>query len=586
MLKTLRDMFSYLKPYRWQFAVGQIAMLAGTAAGLAFPWAVRDIFDTLFEGHSLQPLFFAIGILAAVSVLREIANLIKNRTLGRVGFNIIRDLRARVYAKLLQLSLDYYSSRNSGEIASSMSNDMNLLQQGLSSGLTFVFQQAISLVVVVVVLVRIDLVLTLTVLVTIPLIILVSQRAGQRVKSISQSTQERLGYLMSIMSESISGIDVIKAFVLENYAIGMFRDENDRVLNKSVQGIKVSTGAGLIVGLLNALFLLVIIGFGAYRVSHGYLSPADLIAFILYAEMVAGPISTLAGLYIEVNRAVAAYGRIEAILGKRASIESARSARLPGAMRGRIEFRDVGFSYDGHRQILTGLNCTIKPGEKVALVGPSGVGKSTLLKLLPRFYDPTAGAVLVDGVDTRDVELEHLRSQIAIVPQETHLFGFSIGENIACGRPGASRDEVVRAARMANADGFICELEHGYDTEAGEGGARLSGGQKQRVAIARAFLKDPRILILDEATSALDTHSERQVQGALDDLMRGRTTLIIAHRLSTIENADKIVVLKDGGILATGTHGRLLETCPFYHDLYRKQFSPTPGLSLSNALAA
>jgi len=585
VIKALRDMLSYLGRYRWQFAAGQIAMLFATAAGLAFPWAVRDVFDILFQGSGLRSLLIAVGVLAAVSVLREAANLIKNRTLGSIGQKIVRDLRAQVYQKLLQLSLDYYGDQSSGEIASSMSNDMNLLQQGLASGLAFVLQQTISLVVVVIMLARIDPVLTLTVLGTIPLIVIVSQKAGERVKSISKSTQERLGRLMSIMNESISGIDVIKAFVLESRAIGLFCGQNDQILRRSVQGIKVSSLAGLFIGLLNALFFLVVIGFGGYRVASGHLGPADLIAFILYAEMVAGPVSTLAGLYIEINKTVAAYQRIDAILSTQSSIVSPPNAYRPEAMAGRTEFQGVSFSY-GHKPVLRDIDCTIEPGQRVALVGPSGVGKSTLVKLIPRFYDVTAGAVLIDGVDVREMDLEYLRSQIAVVPQETHLFGFSVRENIACGRPDASEDEIVRAAEMANAHEFIVQLERGYDTSVGEGGARLSGGQRQRVAIARAFLKDPRILILDEATSALDTHAERKVQSALDRLMRGRTTLIIAHRLSTVVSADQIVVLKDGRILATGTHHSLLKTCSFYRDLYQKQFFSASDASLAEVMAA
>jgi subfamily B ATP-binding cassette protein MsbA len=575
MIESLRDMLSYLSRYRRQFAVGQIAMLFATAAGLAFPWAVRGVFDVLFENSGPQPLLIAVGILAAVSVLREVANLIKNRTLGLVGQKIIRDLRAQLYEKLLQLSLDYYSDRSSGEIASSMSNDMSLLQQGLSSGLSFVLQQTISLVAVLILLARIDPVLMAAVLATIPLTIVISQRIGRRVKSISNSTQERLGHLMAIMNESISGIDVIKAFVLENYAIGLFRDQNEQILLKSAQGIKASSFAGLLVGLLNALFLLVTIGFGGYRVAGGHLGPADLIAFILYAEMVTGPISTLAGIYIDVNRTVAAYQRIDTTLSARSRVYDASGVYRPNTVTGRVQIADVSFSYDGRSQVLDHLNLTIEPGQCIALVGPSGAGKSTLVKLIPRFYDPTMGAVLIDGTDIREMDLEYLRSQIAVVPQETHLFGLSVWENIACGRPDASEHEIVRAAEMANAHEFITQFEQGYDTQVGEGGARLSGGQRQRVAIARAFLKDPRILILDEATSALDTHAEMRVQDALNRLMRGRTTLTIAHRLSTVVNANKIIVLTEGRILAIGTHGSLLKSCPFYQDLYSKQFSTT-----------
>jgi len=570
MNKTLRGMLSYLRPYKALFVAGQLAMLVGTAAGLAFPWMVRNVFDVLFEAQHMDALLVAIGGLAAVSAVREVANFAKNRALGHIGQKIIRDLRANVYERLLHLSFDYYDNQNSGDITSNMTNDMALLQQGLSSGLTFILQQALSLVAVVVLLLSIDAVLTLIIFATMPVILLVSKRMGAKVKAISKSTQERLGYLMSILNQSVSGIAVIQAFVLEHYARGLFRDENDRILDKSIENIQVSTAAGLFIGLLNALFLLVVIGVGALRAANGHLSPADLIAFILYSEMVAGPLSVLSGIYIEINRATAAYQRIAALLETPAEVANRPTCTLE-CVQGRVEFRDVFFSYDGEKPILTGVNFSIAPGETVALVGPSGAGKSTLAKLLPRFYDPDEGAILLDGIDVRDLDLHFLRQQIAIVPQETYLFGMSIRDNIACGQPGAADADIEHAARLANADGFIREQDHGYDTEIGERGARLSGGQRQRLAIARAFLKDPRILILDEATSALDAHAERQIQGALDTLMRDRATLIIAHRLSTIENADKIVMLKDGSILATGTHTELLETCAFYGDLYRKQ---------------
>jgi subfamily B ATP-binding cassette protein MsbA len=541
---------------------------------------VRTLFDHLLQGTAPRALLGAIGFLGLVLIAKEAANLVKNVMLGRIGQQMIRDLRARVYQKLLQLSLDYYSRGSSGHIASSMSNDMNMLQQGLSSGLAYVIQQVISLLVVVVLMLRIDPLLAGIVLATVPLILLVSQKAGRRARSIAQSTQERLGALMSIVSESLSGIDVIKAFVLERVALGLFQDQNDKVMAQSVQGIRVHAVASLIVGLLNALFLLLVIGLGGYRVALGHLSAPDLIAFILYAEMVAGPVSTLAGLYIEVSKAVAAYSRVEHILDAENEIEQPTDALRLDTLQGCISFENADFGYDPHTNVLTGINLTIQPGERVALVGPSGVGKTTLVKMIPRFYDPSAGAVSIDGIDLRRFDLEYLRSQIAIVPQETHLFGLSIEDNIACGKPHASHDEVIQAARMANAHDFIASFPEGYATQVGEHGARLSGGQRQRIAIARALLKDPRILILDEATSALDAHAEGRVQDALDTLMQGRTTLIIAHRLSTIEGADRIIVLQEGGIAAMGTHTELLATSPAYRDLHQAQFADRAPVSL------
>ncbi|MBN1579669.1 MAG: ABC transporter ATP-binding protein [Anaerolineae bacterium] len=574
-------MLSYLKPYKKPFLIGQIAMLVGTAAGLAFPWAVRRVFDTLFVAGNMSVLLTAVGLLAGVFALREVANYAKTVTLDSVGQNVIRDLRDRLYHKLLELSLDYYDNKSSGEITSSMTNDINLVQGGLASGLAYILQQVLTLVGVTVLLVRMDWALTLTIFATIPIVILISKTMGDKIRSIATSTQERLAHLTNIISESVAGIDIIKAFVLEHNAKDLFRGQNNQILSKSLRSIRVTANARLIIGLLNSLFTLIVIGLGGYRVARGVLTPPDLIAFILYAEMVVGPVAMLAGLYIEINKALAAFGRINDILDTPNVIRSESTLPLPGPTQpvsGNLVFQDVAFSYDGHNNVLHDINLIAAPGETIALVGPSGVGKSTLVKLIPRFYDPTAGHILFDGLDSQDLNVEFLRSQIAIVPQDTYLFGMSIYENIACGRPDATEDEIVRAAQLANAHEFILEQPNGYHTQIGERGARLSGGQRQRIAIARAFLKDPRILILDEATSALDTHSERRVQDALDKLMRGRTTIIIAHRLSTIENASKIVVLQQGTVLATGTHRELLARCDIYNSLYRTQFASAATL--------
>ena len=571
-------MLSYLKPYKKAFVIGQIAMLVGAAAGLAFPWAVREVFDSLFAAGNISLLLTSVGLLAGVFTAREIANYIRTNALDGLGQNIIRDLRDQLYRKLLELSLDYYDHQTSGEITSRLTNDINLVQSGLSSGLAYIIQQLISLIGVTALLLHLDPALTLAVFGTIPIIILVSKVMGDKVKAITQSMQERLAALTNIISESVSGIDIIKAFVLENYARGLFRDENNRILSKSLQSIRVTSGARLAIGLLNSAFTLVVIGFGGYRVAQGHLSAPDLIAFVLYSEMVVGPVAMLAGIYIEINKALAAFARINDILSARVVIQERTVLALPERaetppVQGQIAFEQVDFSYDQENPVLREINLVAAPGETVALVGPSGVGKSTLVKLIPRFYDPTAGRITLDGQDITRLDVEFLRRQIAIVPQDTYLFGTSIYENIACGRPDATESEIVHAAQLANAHEFILEQPEGYQTQIGERGARLSGGQRQRIAIARAFLKDPRILILDEATSALDTHAERRVQDALDKLMQGRTTIIIAHRLSTIENADQIVVLEQGRILAAGAHQELLANCALYRSLYQ---TPNP----------
>ena len=574
--RVVPRMLALVAPYKSHFALGQLAMLVGTAAGLVAPWLIRNVFEMLQRGDLGLLLGFT-GLLAGAYAIKALADWARTNALEYVGQRMIRDLRAAAYGRLLELSLGYYSGKSSGEIASSMSNDMNLLQQGLASGLAVVLQQAITLVVVVLVLFRLDWVLTCAVLAMLPLVILISKRMGDQVKAIAHHTQERLGSLMTIINESIAGISIIQAFVLEQHALGLFKHQNEQVLSRSLQGIRVTTTARLIISLLNSAFLLVVIGLGAYRASQGILSLPDLIAFILYSEMVAGPVAVLAGVYVEVNRATAAFQRIAGIMEAQPQIADPPQPVTIPEVKGHVRFNQVSFAYDGTHEVLRDIGFQVAPGETIALVGPSGAGKSTLVKLLPRFYDPTRGAITLDGVDIKHLDLQYLRSQIGIVPQEAHLFGLSIGANIACGKPEATDEEIRWAAKLANAHAFIMEQPQGYDTPVGEDGASLSGGQRQRIAIARAFIKNPPILILDEATSALDTLSERQVREAWEKLKAGRTTFVIAHRLSTIQGADRIIVLRDGEILAIGPHEDLVRSCPFYRSLYETQFALASG---------
>ncbi len=561
-----------LSPYRWLFVLAQIAMLLGAAGGLALPSAVSHALDILLQGGGLDALARSLAVLGGIMVMGEVGNYVKNYVLGYIGQRMVRNLRAQLYGKLLTLSLDYYDHAKSGDIASRMTNDITVFQQGLSSGLTYVVQQVLTLVAVVVLMFRLDSLLAAVVLASVVVVAAISSRMGTRVRQITRSTQKRLGDLMDIVNESVSGMSIIKSFSLEGTASHLFSRQNDTVLDRSMRAVKVQSRTRALTGLLGALSFLVTLGVGGYRVHLGVLLVADLIAFVLYAEMIWGPIGTLASLYAEVNRAVAAYDRICETLDAPRTINDPAQPVILDSVRGEVVFGDVSFSYEPGVPILDHVSLSVQPGETVALVGPSGAGKTTLVSLISRLYDVDEGTLTIDGVDVRDLALAALRGMVGIVPQDTHLFGFSILENILCGRPDASDEDVQKAAREANAHEFILGLSDGYATVAGERGARLSGGQRQRIAIARAFLKDPPILILDEATSSLDTHSERMVQKALETLMAGRTTLIIAHRLSTIVNADRIVVLDKGRVVAQGPHDELLETCALYADLYRKQF--------------
>lgn len=571
MKKVFKRLMSWLKPYTMRFTIGQIAMFLGSGASLAFPWALRELLDTSFTGNEYKSLIFAIGFLVVIEVIAGFSNYIKNINLGFISQKVVGDLRVRVYEQLQKMSIDFYKKRNSGEIVSRMTNDINLFQQALTSGLTYILQMAITLVVAVVMLVNMDVMLTVIVFVSFLIMMLATKLMSSKVKGISKKSQENLSNITSILNQSVSGIGVIKAFGLEEFAKRMFGDENKKWLSNIIRQVKIKARTRMVVDYLRSLQLLLILGVGAYRVFSGDISTGTLIAFILYSQMLSGPVGMFSEIYVEIQRAMAAADRIFDILDYRRDIVNPEEPITIEDMTGRVNFENVSFSYDADNEVIKGIDFTIESGQSAAFVGMSGAGKTTVFNFIPRFYDVSDGSVTIDGIDVRDMDMDELRSKIAIVPQDTYLFEMSIKDNIGCGKPNATEDEIIAAAKLANAHDFIMEMPDKYETVAGEGGTRLSGGQRQRVAIARAFLKNPRILLLDEATSALDTHSERIVQKAIERLMKDRTTLVIAHRLSTIINADVIFVMEKGRIISQGTHSELLDKCERYRDLYRAQ---------------
>ena len=583
---SLKRAFSYLRPYRSRLWLGQLAMLIASAAGLALPLCSRFLVDALTGKGPASWVSASILALAGSLVVLSLATYLRERLLGMVSQEVTRDLRRELYGKLARLSAPYLEKTSSGELLSVMTNDIRLFQEAVAGGVMYVLTQLASAVVVAFLLVRLDAPLTLTLCAVIPPALLLSRRTGERARSVTQRVQEELGRLTSVVSETIRGLDVVKAFVLRREAQAIFHEQNQRATEDSIRALRIRAGGGALVGLLGGLSLVLVVGVGSLHVARGRISAGDLVAFIVYAQMVLAPLGVLSGIWVDVQRSLAAGRRVFGVLDAETepaaralrprSPESSAPRRSRGAS---LSIRDLWFSYlakspDGppaRDAALRGISMEIGAGEAVALVGPSGAGKSTLLKLLLRFYEPERGTILLDGIPIEEQEIEELRSQIALVMQETHLFDMSVRDNILCGDPAATDLETARAARRAHAHEFVARLPAGYDTHIGENGARLSGGQRQRIALARAFLRRPRLLLLDEATSSLDTESEHRVQRAMRQAMRGRTSLVIAHRLSTVERMDRIFVMSRGRIVGSGTHRELLGRCRLYQRLCRHQ---------------
>jgi subfamily B ATP-binding cassette protein MsbA len=402
-----------------------------------------------------------------------------------------------------------------------------------------------------------------------PAIVLVARFFGRRLKALSTDIQDETARTSTILEEIVSGIRVVKSFVREDYERTRFGAQVHRTLDMVLKRARIMAVFVPVITFATFASAAAVLWYGGTQVIKGVMSPGDLIAFVLYAGLLIGPFGTFARLFSQAKEAQGALERVLEILDTKSEVSDAPDACPLPSVQGHVSMQGVSFSYDGRTPVLTDITFNARPGELVALVGPSGSGKTTLINLLHRFYDPVSGSVAIDGHDLRSVTLQSLYSQIALVPQETHLFGGTIRDNIRYGRVSAGEEETVAAARAANAHDFIAALPDGYETLVGEKGINLSGGQRQRIAIARAVLKDPRILILDEATSSLDNESELLVQDALDRLMKGRTTFVIAHRLSTIQKADRILVLEKGRIVEEGAHAALLDRKGLYYHLYR-----------------
>jgi ATP-binding cassette subfamily B protein len=572
-LREAARLFAYLLPYRRKFIAAHLGLLVSSLAGLAFPFFTGRLIDGASRGLAGAITGAGWGLDAAsidttalllvlVLAVQALGSSLQSYWITEVGERSLADLRRDTYGRLIRLPMAFFAQRRVGELTSRLAADLSLLQQTLTgSGPQFLGQ----LVMLAGGLVLITLTsgrLTLVMLGSVPVVIGLAVAFGRRTRKVSFEARERLADTNVVVEETLQGIASVKAFANEEYETNRYRAGIERFIGVVLRGARYQGAFTAFMTFAGFGSVVLVIWYGARLVEGGALTFGDLTQFLMYTMFIAGAVGGFARLYGELQRAVGATQRVRELLQETPEESGGPTPTADGAGRlaGDIAFEGVTFSYPSRKEVsvLRNLSLTAKAGQRIALVGPSGAGKSTIVSLLLRFYDPDAGRVLIDGRDARDYSLRRLRDQMAIVPQDVLLFGGTVADNIAYGRPGASPAEIEEAARQANAHDFIAAFPAGYQTVVGERGVQLSGGQRQRVAIARAILRDPAVLILDEATSSLDSESERLVQQALDKLMEGRTSIIIAHRLSTLRRADCIYVVKEGEVVESGTRAALL----------------------------
>lgn len=572
-MKTFLRLLLYIKPYRGKLAIAFMLAAGVTILGLLPPYLMKIIIDDVIIKKDMRLFTVIIGILFLIYILRSILISFRIVMDNIVQQGLIFDLRNHVYHSLQRLSLSYFESKDTGKIVSRIINDVEALQAIVTSGLVTLFVAFITLIGSLAILITINLKLTLIAMIPIPLLTFLIFRFSGKAHRSYRQVRRKLAKVTSILQESIFGIREIKTFTQEDYEEKKFSIQGKGYLRSNMRIAKLWSIYYPLILFVSSLGTVLVLWFGGGEVIAGVLSIGSLVAFYGYLGLFYQPIDQLNQVNNMFQHARAAGERVFDIIDVIPEVEEPKDViSLSSPVKGAVEFNNVCFSYNEKEQVIDDISLKVEPGEKIAIVGPSGSGKTTLISLIPRFYDISKGFITIDGYDIRKLRLSYLREQIAIVLQEPFLFNESLRKNIGFSKGEASKEEIIAAAKNANADEFINKFPNGYETRAGERGTNLSLGQKQRISIARAILKDPSILILDEATSSVDTEVEALIQEALERLMENRTSFIIAHRLSTIRNADRIVVMDKGRIVEIGTHWELLRKRGLYSQLYRVQF--------------
>ncbi|RTQ88232.1 ABC transporter ATP-binding protein [Lysinibacillus telephonicus] len=575
---SIKRYMRFVKPYRWEIILTIIIGILKFAIPLFIPILIKIVIDHIIDtdmtnSEKIQQLFFWLGgTVILFFIIRPPIEYYRQYFAQHVGNKVLFDIRQELFGHLQKLSLKYYANTRAGEVISRVINDVEQTKNFIMIGLMNLWLDVATILIAIGIMLAMDVKLTLVSIIALPFFAISVKYFFGRLRDLTRKRSQALAHVQSYLHERVSGISIIKSFTLEKHEQKIFDGENGEFLDRALDHTKWNAKSFAVVNTITDIAPLLVIGYAGYRVINGDLSVGTMAAFYAYIERLYSPLRRLVNSSTTLTQSIASMDRMFELMDEDYDVQDKPYAKSLPPVEGRVSFENVDFQYekDG-KLILNQINFNINPGETAAFVGMSGGGKSIIVSLIPRFYDATSGTVKIDGINIKDVTINSLRSQIGIVLQDNILFSDSVKQNILMGKPDATDEEVIAAAKAANAHEFIMTLPQGYDTKVGERGVKLSGGQKQRVAIARVFLKNPPILVLDEATSALDLESEALIQDSLDRLASDRTTIIIAHRLSTITHADKIFVIDHGKLVEEGTHESLMEKKEVYFDLFQIQ---------------